>query len=528
MSQSPAWKALSAHAADQQRLVMADLFAADSQRFARFSASAAGMLLDYSKNRITTRTMDLLCELAGEREVEARRDAMFAGEILNSTEQRAALHVALRGGADGDYSIDGDDVSTAVTAVLARMQAFTNGVRGGETVGATGKRFTDVVAIGIGGSHLGPEMAVTALRNPASESLNVHFIANVDGHDVLHKLMHLNAETTLIVVASKTFTTQETMTNATTVKAWITHIMGADAVAGHFVALSTNTEAVAAFGIKAEWMFPFWDWVGGRYSLWSAIGLPIALALGWPPFEALLAGAREMDNHFRTVPLAENLPVLLALIGIWNINFQGHDCLAILPYDERLKRLPAFLQQLDMESNGKSVTQSGEAVGTATGPVVFGEPGTNGQHAFYQLLHQGPQVVPADFIAVANPGHGLKDHHDQLLSNVLAQSRALMLGRTLAEADGNPHRVFAGNRPSNTLVLEHLDAHMMGQLIALYEHKVFVQGIIWGINSFDQWGVELGKELAGQLLAPISTRQVPKTTDSSTAGLLHTINEWRK
>lgn len=527
MTLSPAWNALSAHVDAHDGITMRDFFDADSGRFERFSASAAGMLLDYSKNQITEQTMGLLGELARERDVEGQRDAMFAGDLINSTEGRAVLHAALRGNSTAPFSVDGKDVSNDVADVLSRMRTFTNAVHSGELTGATGKKFTDIVAIGIGGSHLGPEMAVLALRSPATDAMNVHFISNVDGHDALQKLMDLNAETTLALVASKTFTTQETMTNAATVKDWITHVLGEQAVGQHFAALSTNTSAVEDFGIDPDRMFPFWDWVGGRYSLWSAIGLPIALAAGWSQFEALLSGAREMDHHFQTVPVAENLPILMALIGVWNINFLGYDCLAVLPYDERLKRLPAFLQQLDMESNGKGVLHSGASTACATGPVVFGEPGTNGQHAFYQLLHQGPKVVPADFIAVANPAHGLKNHHDQLLSNVLAQSQALMQGRSLDEAGGNPHRVFAGNRPSNTLVLESLDAHMLGQLIALYEHKVFVQGAIWGINSFDQWGVELGKELAGKLLAPIQNAKAPKDTDSSTAGLMNAIIEWR-
>jgi len=528
MPQTPAWTALSEHATAQQGVTLRDLFAADSSRFRRFSARLPGLLFDYSKNRITEQTLGLLTELAIERGVEAQRDAMFAGEAINSTEDRAVLHVALRADPGNDFFVDGENISEHVSAQLVRLQLFTEAVHAGTHVGATGKPFTDIVAIGIGGSQLGPEMVVQALGHPVGNKLNVHFISNVDGHDVLHNLLELNAETTLIVVASKSFTTQETMTNAGTAKAWITHVLGEDAVAQHFVALSINSTAVEDFGIVSDRMFPFWDWVGGRFSLWSAIGLPIALAVGWPKFEALLAGARQMDTHFQSAPMTENLPILLALIGIWNINFLGYDCLAILPYDERLKRFPAFLQQLDMESNGKAVLQSGDPVETATGPVVFGEPGTNGQHAFYQLLHQGPKIIPADFIAIAKPGHDLTKHHDQVLANVLAQSQALMMGRSLDDANGDTHRFFSGNRPSNTLLMEQLDAFNLGQLIALYEHKVFVQGVIWGINSFDQWGVELGKELAGLLLEPIRNSDYPDPVDSSTAGLLQSLYEWRK
>ncbi len=528
MPQSPAWNALLAHVNAHQGVTMGDFFTADSERFTRFSTAVPGMLLDYSKNQITEQTLGLLGDLARERDVEGQRDAMFAGAVINRTEDRAVLHTALRGGPTADFRANGAPVSGDVAGVLSRMQTFTEAVHAGEVCGTTGKPFRDVVAVGIGGSHLGPEMAVLALKNPATDALNVHFVSNVDGHDVLQVLVGLNPETTLVLVASKTFTTQETMTNAATVRSWITDILGADAVAQHFVALSSNGPAVTAFGIDQDRMFPFWDWVGGRYSLWSAIGLPIALAAGWPQFDALLTGARDMDNHFKSAPMAKNLPILLALTGIWNINFLGHTCLAVLPYDQRLKRLPAFLQQLDMESNGKSVRQDGTPLDVATGPVVFGEPGTNGQHAFYQLLHQGPQKVPADFIAVANPGHGLKEHHDQLLANCLAQSQALMQGRTLEQAKGNPHRVFSGNRPSNTLVLDKLDAHTLGQLIALYEHKVFVQGAIWGINSFDQWGVELGKEMAGSLLQALSQTTDPDGVDGSTEGLLNTLNTWRE
>jgi len=528
MPQSPAWMALLNHVDANEGITMNDLFATDSGRFSRFSASVPGILLDYSKNQITDQTMGLLFELAKDRKIEAKRDAMFAGDLINTTEMRAALHVALRGASDVDFFVDGTNVSEDVSAQLNRLQIFTEAIHSGVHMGATGKQFTDVVVIGIGGSHLGPELVIQALNNPVSDPMRVHFVSNVDGHEILQNLMELNAETTLIVVASKTFTTQDTMTNAATAKAWICHVMGDDAMALHFVALSVNTIAVEQFGIKSDRLFPIWDWVGGRYSLWSSIGLPIALAVGWDKFNRLLDGARQMDVHFQSVPINDNLPILMALIGVWNINFLGSDCLAILPYDQRLKRLPAFFQQLDMESNGKSVLHSGCASENNTGPIVFGEAGTNGQHAFYQLLHQGQRIIPADFIAVATPGHGLRDHHDQVLANVLAQSKALMQGRSLEQSDGNPHRICPGNSPSNTLVLEQLDAFNLGQLIALYEHKVFVQGVIWGINSFDQWGVELGKDIAGSLLGSIQNSTYPDETDSSTVGLLQTLYGWRK
>ena len=528
MPQSPVWNALLAHVDAHKGITMGDLFTADSGRFSRFSTSLPGILLDYSKNKITEQTMGLLFELAHDRQIEAKRDAMFRGDPINSTENRAALHVALRGASETDFFVDGTNVSEDISAQLNRLQIFTEAIHSGTHTGVTGKKFTDVVAIGIGGSNLGPELAVQALRNPLTDPTRVHFISNVDGHDILQNLMELNAENTLVVIASKTFTTKDTMTNAATAKAWICHVMGDDAVAKHFVALSANAEAVEEFGISTDHMFPMWDWVGGRYSLWSSIGLPIALAVGWDKFDQLLAGAHKMDEHFKSAPISDNMPIIMALIGVWNINFLGSDCLVILPYDQRLKRLPAFLQQLDMESNGKGVLHSGDAPEFATGPIVFGEAGTNGQHAFYQLLHQGSRTIPADFIAIATPGHGLRDHHDQVLANAIAQSQALMLGRTLEQSDGNPHRACPGNTPSNTLILEQLNAFNLGQLIALYEHKVFVQGAIWGINSFDQWGVELGKEIAGGLLGSIQNSAYPEQADSSTQGLLQTLYEWRK
>jgi len=528
MPQTLAWNALLAHVDANKGISMSNLFAADSGRFSRFSASVPGILLDYSKNKITEKTMELLLGLAKDRHIEAKRDAMFAGDPINTTEMRAALHVALRGASDFDFFTDGTNVSEDVSAQLNRLQIFTESIHSGVHLSATGKQFTDVVAIGIGGSYLGPELVVQALKSPISDPMRVHFVSNVDGHSILQNLMELNAESTLIVVASKTFTTQDTMTNAATAKAWVCHVMGEDAMASHFVALSANHEAVEKFGIKSDRMFPMWDWVGGRYSLWSSIGLPIALAVGWDKFNQVLEGARQMDVHFQSAPMSDNLPILMALIGVWNINFLGSGCLAILPYDQRLNRLPSFLQQLDMESNGKSILHSGHKSEMSTGPIVFGEVGTNGQHAFFQLLHQSQRIIPADFIAIATPSHGLRNHHDQVLANVLAQSQALMQGQTLEQSGGNPHRVCPGNSPSNTLVLKQLNAFNLGQLIALYEHKIFIQGVIWGINSFDQWGVELGKGIAGSLLGSIQNSTYPDETDSSTAGLLQTLYEWRE
>lgn len=484
------------------------------------------MFFDFSKNGIDDDAFGSLLDLARDRDVEGLRDRMFSGEAINSTEGRAVLHVALRD-ASGTYRVDGDDVSPGIRAVNGRMASFVEAIHSGTWTGATGKRIRTIVNIGIGGSHLGPQAVATALSPYAHTEIDVRFVSNVDGHDLAGTLAAVNPEETIFLIASKTFTTQETMTNAVSARAWIIDNLGDDAVARHFAALSTNRDAVISFGIDPDNIFEFWDWVGGRYSLWSAIGLSIALAVGWERFSELLAGAHEMDEHFRQAPLEENLPVLMALVGVWNINFLGMKSLSVLPYDQRLRLFPAMLQQLDMESNGKRVGIEGEAVDYPTAPVIFGEAGTNGQHSFHQLLHQGTDVVPADFIVVAEPAHNLGGHQDKLLSHALAQSQALMTGRTLEEADGNPHRVFPGNRPSNTIVLKRLDPRSVGKLIALYEHKVFVQGAIWGINSFDQWGVELGKELAGHLLGEITGERDTKAKDSSTAGLMEVLRSWR-
>jgi len=527
MKNSATWIALNDHLGSMKTIHMRDLFAADTMRFEKFSLSHEDMLFDFSKNRITEKTVRLLLDFAHARDLLDYRDAMFAGDAVNITEDRAALHMALRAGPEGRYKIREEEVGSKVTGVLIRVGQFVEAVLSGTKTGTTGKRLTDVVNIGIGGSHLGPKMVTQALAPYCQPGIRVHFVSNVDGFDLAQTLAGLDPETTLFVVASKSFTTQETMTNAHSAHAWLTQALGDDAVTDHFVAISTNRAKVESFGIDPANMFEFWDWVGGRFSLWSAIGLPIALAIGTEGFLNLLKGARQMDEHFRCTPLEKNLPVMMALIGIWNINFLGFDTLAILPYDQRFARLPAFLQQLDMESNGKSVTRNGEPVDTATGPVVFGEPGTNGQHAFYQSLHQGPKISPADFIAIAEPAFELPGHQDQLLANALAHAEALMKGRTFEEAGGNLHRQFSGNRPSNTILLRQLDPYNLGMLIALYEHKIFVQGAIWDINSFDQWGVELGKELAVDILDRLEGNEDCSGLDSSTAGLFTQLESWR-
>jgi glucose-6-phosphate isomerase len=514
---------------------MRDLFAKDRGRFERFSIHLDGIFLDYSKNRIDEETMALLLELARERRVEGWRDRMFGGGLINVTEGRPVLHTALRNRSGRPVFVGGVDVMPGVNAVLAQMKTFADSVRSGTWTGYTGKAVTDVVNIGIGGSDLGPAMAVEALTPYQRDNLQIHFVSNVDATDMAGTLKGLNPETTLFLVASKSFTTQETITNARTARSWLTHALGNDAVARHFAALSTNAEAVAGFGIDTANMFVFWNWVGGRYSMWSAIGLSIAIAIGFEKFEDLLAGAHAMDEHFCNQPLGTNMPVILALLGVWNINFHGAAAHAVLPYDQYLRRLPAHLQQVDMESNGKGVTHDGKDPGAETGPVIFGEPGTNGQHAFYQLIHQSTRLVPADFIICAASHDPTGDHHPTLLANALAQTEALMRGQTKAEALADlkatgmgdekatalaPHKVFTGNRPTNTIVLDRLTPHALGGLIALYEHKVFVQGVIWGINSFDQWGVELGKQLAHVILPELTGETSARPHDASTSGLI--------
>ncbi|MCP5367004.1 MAG: glucose-6-phosphate isomerase [Hyphomicrobiales bacterium] len=539
----PAWKALAAHADATADRHMRHLFAADPGRFDRFSVELDGLLLDYSKNRIEAETMGLLMDLARARDVEGWRARMFAGERINTTENRAVLHVALRNRANDPIRVDGEDVMPGVNAVLAKMRRFSDSVRDGTWRGATGKAITDVVNIGIGGSDLGPVMVCEALKPYWKPGLTPRFVSNVDGTHMAETLKAVDPETTLFLVASKTFTTQETLTNAHTARDWLVKALGEAAVAKHFAALSTNAKAVSAFGIDTANMFEFWDWVGGRYSLWSAIGLPIAIAIGMDAFEDLLAGGHAMDGHFRSAPLEANMPVILAMIGVWNANFLGMRSYAVLPYDQYLHRLAAYLQQADMESNGKGVTRAGAAVAWGTGPVLFGEPGTNGQHSFYQLIHQGTHPVPCDFIAPARSHNPVGDHHAKLLSNFFAQTEALMTGKTAAEAEADmtaqgldpatiamllPHKQFPGNRPSNSILVDMVTPRTLGMLIALYEHKIFVQGIVWGVNSYDQWGVELGKLLAGRILPELAGDGPVDGHDGSTNGLINAYKARRQ
>ena len=532
----PAVEELHRHCEEMKKVHLRDLFR-DGDRFSEFSLKLGDILFDYSKNLITRTTMSLLFDLAGQAGVDQRIAAMFAGEKINVTEDRAVLHVALRNRGSRPVYVDGRDVMPGVRDVLDRMRRFSQSVRSGEWTGYSGRPITDVVNIGIGGSDLGPQMVTTALGHYASPGLKVHFVSNVDGTHLAETLKPLSPETTLFIVASKTFTTQETITNAKSARDWLlTRGHDSTAVARHFAALSTNREKVVEFEIDPVNMFEFWDWVGGRYSLWSAIGLSIALAVGMDYFEELLAGAHEVDEHFRTAPFEQNIPVIMALLGIWYGNFFGAPTQAILPYDQYLARFPAYFQQGDMESNGKSVTLTGRRVDYDTGPIIWGEPGTNGQHAFYQLIHQGTRMIPCDFLAPALSHNPLGDHHRILISNFLAQTEALMKGRTETEAREEleaqgvageklekllPHKVFKGNRPTNSILFKKLDPHTLGALIALYEHKIFVQGIIWDINSFDQWGVELGKKLARGILPELADDKPVESHDSSTNGLIN-------
>ena len=544
LSQSPAWNALAAHYQVTKDTTLRDLFAQDPQRFATFSRTFDEILLDFSKNRITAETFGLLLDLAKQAKVEAMRDAMFSGEKINITEDRAVLHIALRNRANRPIVVDGEDVMPFVNGVLAQMEAFCGKVRGGDWKGYSGKAITDIVNIGIGGSDLGPVMVTEALKPYASPNLRVHFVSNIDGTHIAEALKVCNPETTLFLVASKTFTTQETITNALTAKDWLLEAANSDqsAIAKHFAALSTNTEEVTKFGIDAANMFPFKDWVGGRYSLWSAIGLSIALYIGFENFTALLEGAFAMDEHFCTAPLEQNLPVILGMLGVWYNNFFGAQTLAILPYDQYLHRFAAYFQQGDMESNGKFVTRDGEHTDYQTGPVIWGEPGTNGQHAFYQLIHQGTKLIPADFIAPVESQNPIGEHHAILLSNFFAQTEALMRGKTSDEARAElekqgmsgeklakllPHKVFEGNRPTNSILVQKLTPRTLGMLIALYEHKIFTQGIVWNINSFDQWGVELGKQLAKAILPELDGNADVTTHDSSTNGLINAYKHRR-
>jgi glucose-6-phosphate isomerase len=536
LTSTASFQALASHAVDAKQWQLRQLFASDAQRFPKLTVDAAGLFLDYSKNRLDATTVGLLLDLARERGVEAQRDAMLRGEKINLTEQRAVLHTALRMPRGKTLVVDGQDVNADVHAVLDHVKEFTDRVRNGQWLGYSGKPITDIINVGIGGSDLGPKMAVLALRSYAHPRLKMHFVSNVDGHDMDAALAQVNPETTLFIIASKTFTTAETMLNATSARNWFLQNGGtADNLAKHFVAVSTNTKAVAEFGIDTANMFPFWDWVGGRYSVWSAIGLSVALAVGFGYFSDFLAGAHAMDEHFREAPLEQNMPVLLAMTGFWNRQFLDCGSLSIAPYHQDLNRFAAYLQQLDMESNGKRVTRNGAAVDTPTCPVVWGECGTNAQHAYFQLLHQGTDIVPIDFIAALRATHDLPGHHDALLANCFAQSEAFMTGKTADEVRADlagqnlsddqidalvPHKTFPGNRPSNTILMDQLTPGALGALIALYEHKTFVQGVIWDVNSFDQWGVELGKVLAKNIQSELTGEVKPERHDSSTNGLI--------
>jgi glucose-6-phosphate isomerase len=536
LTETHAWKALVEHRRDIGPIHMRQLFADDPKRFDRFSLRLGDLLIDYSKNRIDGETMNRLLALATERGVLPMRDKMFAGEKINNTEKRAVLHVALRNRGNRPIVVDGEDVMPKVNAVLAHMRKFSDAVRSGAWKGFTGKPVKHIVNIGIGGSDLGPVMATEALRPYWQPGLQPHFVSNVDGTHLAEILKKCDPETTLFIVASKTFTTQETIENAKDARAWLTAALGSEkAVANHFVALSTNAKEVANFGIDTANMFEFWDWVGGRYSLWSAIGLPIAITIGMDHFEAMLTGAHEADEHFRTAPPAENIPLVLGLLGVWYIDFFDAHTHAILPYDQYMHRFAAYFQQGDMESNGKSVERDGRPITDYhTGPVVWGEPGTNGQHAFYQLIHQGTRLVPCDFLAPVESHNPLGRHHDLLLANFFAQPEALMRGKTVEEARAEGadellavHKSFPGNRPTNSFMFQKLTPHTLGKLVALYEHKIFVQGVIWNINSYDQWGVELGKQLANKILPELAGDTPVTTHDESTNGLINHYKQHR-
>ncbi|GHO95360.1 glucose-6-phosphate isomerase [Reticulibacter mediterranei] len=529
LTQRPSWKALSEHYQKVKDLHLRTLFAEDNQRGKRFALDAAGIYFDYSKNRLTDETIRLLLDLANSSGLRERIDAMFRGDKINVTEQRAVLHVALRAPKDQSIVVDGENVVPAVHAVLDKMANFSNRVRSGAWTGYTGKRIRSIVNIGIGGSDLGPYMAYDALKHYSDRDLTCRFVSNIDGTDFVEATHDLDPAETLFVISSKTFTTLETLTNARSARDWCVKALGSeDAVAKHFVAVSTNEKEVAKFGIDTANMFEFWDWVGGRYSYDSAIGLSLMIAIGPEQFHEMLAGFHEIDEHFRTAPFERNLPVLLGLIGIWYNNFFGAETVAILPYDQYLGRLPSYLQQLDMESNGKHVDLEGNTVNYQTGPIIWGQPGTNGQHAFYQLIHQGTKLIPADFIGFNHSLNPIGRHHDLLMANFFAQTEALAFGKTSQEvaADGVPafqvpHRTFEGNHPTNTILFERLTPNTLGKIIALYEHKVFVQGTIWNINSFDQWGVELGKVLANRIIPELESAEAPKLShDSSTNTLI--------
>jgi len=533
----PAWKALAEHSKEIRKLHLRELFASDSTRGEKLAAEGAGLFLDYSKNRVTETTLKLLLQLAEECDLRGRVDAMFRGEKINTTEKRAVLHVALRAPKNATILVDGKNVVPAVHDVLDKMATFSNRIRSGEWVGHTGKRIRNIVNIGIGGSDLGPVMAYEALRHYTDRSLTFRFVSNIDGTDFVEATRDLDPAETLFIVSSKTFTTLETMTNAQTARDWLLKGLGGDnaAVARHFVAVSTNAEKVSAFGIDTDNMFGFWDWVGGRYSMDSAIGLSTMLAIGPDNFRSMLDGFHQMDEHFHTAPFEQNLPILLGLLTVWYTDFFDAQTVAVLPYEQYLKRFPAYLQQLTMESNGKHVTLDGKQVNYDTGPVFWGEPGTNGQHSFYQLIHQGTRLIPCDFIAFGHALTPLGRHHDMLLSNVFAQAEALAFGKTAEQvrAEGTrrglvPHRVFEGNRPSNVILADRLTPEALGRLVALYEHSVFTQGAIWNINSFDQWGVELGKALAQRIIPELETPSEPELKhDSSTNNLIRRYRQMK-
>ena len=542
-TQTQAWKNLERHAADVGLLKMRDLFAGDPGRFGLFSLRFGDLLVDFSKNLITPQTLALLFDLARECGLEEAIGAMFSGEKINRTEDRAVLHTALRNMDSQPVMVDGADIMPEVRRVQQKMKNFSGRVIGGEWRGYTGERITDIVNIGIGGSDLGPLMVTEALKPYQFPHLQVHFVSNIDGSHIAEVLKKLRPECTLFLIASKTFTTQETMTNAHTARGWFLDRAGDEKhIVLHFAALSTNREAVTAFGIDAENMFEFWDWVGGRYSLWSAIGLSIACSLGYENYERLLRGAHAMDLHFRNSSFEENIPVILAMIGVWYLNFFGAETEAILPYDQYMHRFAAYFQQGNMESNGKCVDRVGRRVDYATGPIIWGEPGTNGQHAFYQLIHQGTRLIPCDFLAPANSHNPIGDHHNKLMANFFAQTEALMMGKTGAEAEEEMHRagmsaekiesllpfkVFEGNKPTNSILFKKLSPEVLGSLIAMYEHKIFVQGLIWNIYSFDQWGVELGKQLANRIVPELAGDQAVSGHDSSTNGLINAFKSMK-
>ena len=540
---TPEWRSLERHYSDLKYASMREEFALDASRFEHFSLTSGDLLLDYSKNRITKQTVEKLIALAKSLDLSGWIERMYSGEAINTTEGRAVSHIALRNRSNTPIKVDGEDIMPSINAVLAQMKQFCDQVHSGEWLGYTGKKIIDVVNIGIGGSDLGPAMICDALEPYGVGGMHVHFVSNVDGTDLSTTLENLNQETTLFVVASKTFTTQETLTNAQSARTWFLQSGQQADVAKHFVAVSTNAQAVSDFGIDTENMFEIWDWVGGRYSLWSAIGLPIALYVGMENFERLLDGGHEMDNHFKSKAFEENMPVMMGLLGIWYVNFFGSQTQAIVPYDHSLARFPSHMQQLDMESNGKVTNRSGQRLSYKTGPVIWGTPGTNGQHAYFQLIHQGTQLIPVDFVLPVNSHYPECDHQSILLANGLAQSEALMKGKSAEEVraelvneglEGSelesllPHKIFPGNRPSNTLLFPQLTPEMLGQLVALYEHKVFVQGVIWNMNSFDQWGVELGKQLAKAILPDLKPDSTISAHDSSTTSLIKLIRQLTK